>query len=391
VTQPDPRAVIPERVARRVLAAITAMLLVVTAIPVVAGYVPRAPVIGPFMRLLLDLLPLIALVLVVAVALTWVVWRLGGRRSVRGLTVGLAVLGIAVGNVVAQLSLLAAQHGATWSIVRQRGAEPTGGPDPYRATYTTDGGPLQIDIWTPFQASGTAVLFLHGGGFYGGALGERPALFRALTGAGYTVFDAEYHLSPPPGWDHAPGDALCALAWIEHNSRGNAARVVVIGESAGATLALQAAYAAGTDRITPACDIGPIARPAAVIAISPVVDFRGIWADGTIDLGGQRFPEAYIGGPPSAFPDRYDAASPLALVGAGVPPTLIVLAANDSLVHLERSTPIVDALRAAGASVDVVTVPFADHAFDRPPTGYGEQLEEPLFLDFIARHAGGSQ
>src|SRR5262249_13739510 len=143
-----------------------------------------------------------------------------------------------------------------------------------------------------------------------------------------------------------------------------------------------------TDRITPACGTGPTKPPAAVIAISPVIDFRGMWADGTISSEGQRFPEAYIGGPPSAFPDRYDAASPLGLVRSDVPPTMLVLAGSDTLVHLDRSTPIVDALRAAGASVEVVTVPFADHGFDRSPTGYGEQLEESLFLDFIARHIG---
>src|SRR5258705_3896528 len=175
---------------------------------------------------------------------------------------------------------------------------------------------LAIEIWwahnePPVVASpngpmiigktGPAVLFLHGGGFRGGGLGSRPALFAALADRGYNVYDAEYSLSPPPRWDQAPGDALCALAYVQgmqFQLGGDPKRVVVIGESAGGNLALMAAYAAARNRIPSSCG-APQYGPSGVIAISPAVDLAGIWQDSSPSTGGHvPFPQTYISGTP---------------------------------------------------------------------------------------------
>ena len=126
-------------------------------------------------------------------------------------------------------------------------------------------------------------------------------------------------------------------------------------------------------------------QPAAPI-VAPTADLEGIWHDGTIsDYGGTRFPEAYIGGPPAQFPDRYEAAEPFRLLRADLPPTEILAGESDRFVLIERSRALADRIRAAGADVELLVAPFAGHGFDGEPNSFGAQLSESLVRDFVLR------
>ena len=170
--------------------------------------------------------------------------------------------------------------------------------------------------------------------------GTRPLLMEALDRAGIVAIDIEYRLAPPPRWNEAPGDVLCALAWSGRASElaGSSTRdgVVLAGESSGGSLALVAGYAAGTDAIASSC---PGARRAdrrrPDLGVAPTADLQGIWQDATIsDFSGTRFPEAYIGGSPDQFPERYAAAEPFRLLRADLPRTMILAGEIDRLVQL---------------------------------------------------------
>lgn len=63
------------------------------------------------------------------------------------------------------------------------------------------------------------------------------------------------------------------------------------------------------------------------------------------------FPEIYVGGTPSEFPDRYAAASVGRLIRPGLPDTLLITGANDSLVRVERIRAFETHLRAAGTDL----------------------------------------
>ena len=392
-------------IVRAVLTAAAIVLLVPSALPILGGYAAALPVVGPFGRFLMSGLPLIGALALGATILAAFAALQGGGRVARGVLVAASLAAIGWAGVYTSFNGLAIAHGTQFSL-RQQVYPPDSqvAPPNEHLTYATvDGQDLHVDVrWGyPFQArtgpapigAGSpgppAILYVHGGGFWSGGLGQRDALLTRFSTSGYPTFDVEYRLSPPARWDQAPADVLCALGWVQAHAAAfafDARRVVIVGESAGGNLALMAAYAAGEDRISPSCQF-PAQPPVAVIAISPAVDLAGIWADATLQNGGSRFPEDYIGGTPSQLPDRYAAASPVSLVRTTAPPTLVVLAANDSLVRTNRSTPIVDALRAADATVEVMTVPFADHGFDGDPNAFGEQLEEEVFLLFIADHA----
>jgi acetyl esterase len=390
---PAPRHVL----IRALLTALALVVLVPAALIVLGGFAPTLPLVGRLGQLVISYLPWLGLTAGFAAALCGVALILGGSRGAGVLlAASLLTLGATV-LIAAQLWSLASANGASFSLVRQLGPDPAPRQADSRVTYlTVEGQDLHAEIWertidaanptlAPNAKPSAGVLFVHGGGFWGGALGSRPALFGALADSGITVVDVEYRISPPPRWNQAPGDILCALTWLERNGPSygiDPSKIVVVGESAGGNLALMAAYAAGTGNIPSSC-AGDPAPPRAVIAISPTADLAGIWRDASLSLDGVTFPEAYVGGPPAQFPDRYDRASPMWLIRKDVPPTLILAGSIDHLVHLERTTIVSDQLKAAGADWNLVVVPFADHGFDGPPNAFGQQLEDQLLPAFI--------
>ena len=390
-------------VVRAALSAIAVVALVPAALPVAGAFAPQLPIVGRFGLFVIEDLHWIAGFALAALVLSALALGLGGGRATTALLVASAMPVVGIALIGVQLGLLANAHGATFDLGRQVSAvAAVRGPNEHDRYAVNGAEGLFIEIWwahnqPPITAgpagpitsgkAGPAVLFFHGGGFWGGNLGSRPALFAALADAGYNVYDAEYRLSPPQRWDQAPIDALCALRYVDglqFRLGGDPKRVVIIGESAGGNLALMAAYAAGTNEIQTPCGSG--VKPAGVIAISPTIDLAGIWQDGSLSNQGVRFPEAYIGGTPSQFPDRYSAASPIGLVRKDVPPTLVLIAANDHLVHPNRSRAIIDALQQVGAQSELMVVPFADHGFDGAANAFGEQFEETLFPTFIESH-----
>ena len=234
------------------------------------------------------------------------------------------------------------------------------------------------------------MVFVHGGAFQGGFIGTRPTLLGAVRSGGIVGIDVEYRLSPPPRWDQAPADVLCALAWLATASELGTVdprRVVIVGESAGGSLAMVAGYAAGTDTIASSCpDVGPPVVPVGVFVIAPTADLEGIWQDASIrDFSGNRFPEGYIGGTPAQFPDRYEAAAPFRLLRPDLPPTVILQGETDHFVLLDRSVSLADRIRATGAQVELLVAPFAGHGFDGEPNSFGDQLSETLVRDFVLR------
>ena len=110
-------------------------------------------------------------------------------------------------------------------------------------------GPLRLRIYGP-QASGVntpvpVLLFLHGGGFVIGDLETHDKVCRTLCHhAGMVVVAVDYRLAPEHPFPAATNDAEAALRWVLAHAAtfgGDANRIAVAGDSAGAQLALVAA------------------------------------------------------------------------------------------------------------------------------------------------------
>jgi acetyl esterase/lipase len=256
-----------------------------------------------------------------------------------------------------------------------------------------DGKDLYVDIYAsanPLPDKSPPVLMLHGGGYLSGKRSMFPDWSRWLSARGYTVFDIDYRLAPPPTWNLAAQDAACALSWIAaHANEYHVAsdRLLIAGQSAGAGLALQVAYGLGDGTVQSSCG-GLVPQPKAVFAIYPPDDFALGWNLNTklASEGARPLLDAYIGGSPEQYPDRYRAVSAIFHVRPGLPPTLIAAGEHDHLVPFEGHLELVEKLNQAGVPNVLIAIPYGEHAYDLYWGGFGAQITRHAAEKFLNQY-----
>jgi acetyl esterase len=345
----------------------------------------------------------------VGIALAAWALGLGGRH---GATI-IHILAIAatIGAAVPLIALVRMAHHydapISWS-EHLRVLAPQSKPDQTQLFATVDGKNLYLDIYLPpgsaigspsamamsmARASSTnsaPVLMIHGGGF---SLGERSDGIqwdRWFAARGYTVFDVDYRLDPPVSWNLAAPDVACAMGWVAaHASEYNVApdRMLITGQSAGGSLAMQVAYGLGDGTIVSSCG-GAVPQPKAVFALYPPEDFVMAWDldTGIGPLSSRALNTGYLGGSPAQFPDRYRYVSAVFHVRPGLPPTLIAAGAVDHLVPFGGHTEIVPKLNAAGVPNQLLRVPYGEHGYDLAWGGIGGQVTRKVVADFLAKY-----
>ncbi|MCU0522079.1 MAG: alpha/beta hydrolase [Anaerolineae bacterium] len=151
-------------------------------------------------------------------------------------------------------------------------------------TYATVPGlnrDLLCDLWEPdpdMDRSGLSIIYIHGGAWqsFDKDVMTRP-FFRHLTAQGHVVMDIAYRLAGETDMCGMLGDVKRAIAWVKgnHATLGvDPARVVLSGGSAGAHLALLAAYTPNTSGFDPDDTLGCDTSACAVVAFYPVADLR---------------------------------------------------------------------------------------------------------------------
>ncbi|MFO0689064.1 MAG: alpha/beta hydrolase [Myxococcota bacterium] len=116
-------------------------------------------------------------------------------------------------------------------------------------TIAGPGGALPIRIYTPTGAGPfPIVVYFHGGGWVVGDLDTQDMICRALGhGAKSIVVSVDYRLAPENRFPAAVEDAWAATVWAAANAGalgGDAARLAVAGDSAGANLSAAVALRA---------------------------------------------------------------------------------------------------------------------------------------------------
>jgi acetyl esterase len=230
---------------------------------------------------------------------------------------------------------------------------PAGEPLPVRTYFPL--GPDHSDGGRP------VLIYFHGGGFVLCDLDSHDSCCRRLAnGSGAVVVSVDYRLAPEFPFPAAVDDAWAATEWVaDHIAElgGDAARLVVAGDSAGGNLAAVVAMIA-RDRGGP-----PIAFQ---VLIYPVVDQRrkssaaSPHATSGVLTGAhmQWFTEQYLG----CDGDRTDVlASPILGDMAGLPPAHIVTGGMDPLC--EEGEEFARRLRAAGVPATVRRYERGFHGF----------------------------
>ena len=209
--------------------------------------------------------------------------------------------------------------------------------------------------------------FVHGGGFDQGSkdTNVRP-LFDLLANAGYAWFSIDYRMAPEFRFPQAIEDVNSAVRWVKANAASyhvNAAKLVLIGESAGGFLVNYA----GTHQT-------PETKVVAVVDLYGPVDY-GKLAELRRDHP-ERFNMTSInkhaangGGIHFFGAEQLDAAglaklreiSPITGVKKGMPPFLCIHGTKDDQVTYEQSTTMCDAMKKVGARCELITIDGGGH------------------------------
>ena len=241
---------------------------------------------------------------------------------------------------------------------------------------------MLLDAYRPASATARlpVLLWIHGGGFVGGAKEELGAYFKLLAHQGYVVVGPRYSLAPEHNYPTPPRQMMQALAYLQSHAERlliDPDRIALAGDSAGAHIAAQLA----TIVTTPGY--------AATVGITPKItsaQLRGVvLACGPYDLGlarqsieaGSRFVQtvlwAYTGKRHFLDDPGAGAWSLTDHLTSSFPPTLVTVGNADPL--RSHSELLVERLRAQGVSVE--TVFFAP---DRQPA-LGHEYQFDLDTD----------
>jgi acetyl esterase/lipase len=251
---------------------------------------------------------------------------------------------------------------------------------------------LLCDVWQPpagVARSGLAFIYLHGSAWYllDKDFGTRP-MFRHLAAQGHVIMDVAYRLCPEVDIYGMIGDVKHAMAWMKANAaryQVNPERIVLGGGSAGAHLALLAAYAPHHPQLTPpdvqGCDLS--AR--AVVSYYGPTDLRAAYehmhqdlfksmpkveiglpgaADKQKDMNQVGRLDTLLGGHPDEIPAIYELASPVCHVHPGCPPTFLIQGTIDHIVPVAATRELHRKLVECGVTAVNIIYPRTSHAFD---------------------------
>lgn len=223
---------------------------------------------------------------------------------------------------------------------------------------------LELDVYRPDappEGTRPLLVYVHGGGWRVSHRSRAPretrdwdhGVFERLTDAGFVVAAPDYRLSGEALFPAQLDDVVEALRWLREHAGElgvEPGRTCVWGASAGGLLAALASLVAGAP---------PVAR---VVCWYPITDLLAL--DQTAD---DTFEAQLLGGPIGRHVDLARSASPVTHVRGDAPPFLLQHGEQDTWVPHDQSVRLAAALRAAGAPVELESVPGADHFFAGAP------------------------
>ena len=265
-----------------------------------------------------------------------------------------------------------------------------------RTFAKVDGGQLKTDIYSPpkkVEKNGVGIVVVHGGAWNGGTRNDFPNWNRWLSENGYTVFDIDYRLTQP-NWQTATGDVKCAANWVRQNAAEfgiSPDKIVLMGRSAGAHLALLAAYSGDNPQLPPSCAVENQSKIRAVISLYAPTDL--VWdydhpANQAV-IDGPKTLRQFLGGSPresAAVESRYLTASPTNYVAPDTVPTLLIHGGHDQLVLPQNMEILAARLKENGVVNQEIFIPYAQHGFDYNFDGWGSQIIKPKILEFIGEN-----
>ena len=229
-------------------------------------------------------------------------------------------------------------------------------------TYlTANNYEAKLDVYARRGATAPqpTLIWIHGGGWTGGAKESALPQFAPWLAMGWQVVNVEYRLARVSQAPAAVEDCLCALRWVAANAKTynfDTSRLVTSGDSAGGHLSLTTGMipeSAGMDRECPGV---PLPKVAAIVNWYGITDVADL-----LDGPNQRnYAVQWLG----SRPDRNQEAtrlSPLQFVRKDLPPILTIHGDADPTVPYTHAQRLQAALEKAGVPHELMTVPGGKH------------------------------
>ncbi len=241
----------------------------------------------------------------------------------------------------------------------------------------TDSYSLSLDYY-PSQISGKkpCVIVVHGGSWSAGDSKQLPELNSYLSQKGYNVASINYRLAPQYLNPLPVQDVKAVIQYLKQHANElniDTNNFVLLGRSAGAQIALLAAYTLHET------------------GLKGVIDFYGpadmVWGysvpSNPLIMDSRKVMEDYLGGTYSKVPENYAASSPIEFVTKQSVPTLIIHGKQDVLVSYLHSVKLNKKLGENGIKHFFLSLPWATHGFDYTLNGPAGQLSTYTIERFL--------
>ncbi len=231
-----------------------------------------------------------------------------------------------------------------------------------------DGVQLSMNIYRPLSVGKyPAIVSIYGGAWQRGTPDSDDTFNRYMAAQGYVVWAIDYRHAPAYHFPAQLEDVRSALAYIKQHAaedETNLDRVAIIGRSAGAQLAMLAAY-----------QDPPFPLRAVIDYYGPVNLTAGYENVPTPDPIESRLTlRQFLGGTPQTLPTLYRQASPINAVKPSLPASLLIYGGKDRIVEVKYGRYLAQQLRSQGNRAVIIEIPWADHAFDAVFSGISNQL-----------------
>ncbi len=228
-----------------------------------------------------------------------------------------------------------------------------------------NGKSLQLDIYRPRNIVKPLPLlvFIHGGGWRSGKRSDYLVYLTAFAKKGYMTATVSYRLLKDGPYPACAEDITDAVQWFYRNGEKygyDPDKIALIGGSAGAHLALLAAYEwkKPNDTIDSIAKVEPRHRIKAVVDIYGPIDLTTEYAQN------QSLVTSFMAHSYKEAPELYREASPINYVDKSDPPTMILHGTSDDLVPISQSDMLKAKLDAVGVPNVYYKVPLWPHAMD---------------------------
>jgi acetyl esterase/lipase len=229
-------------------------------------------------------------------------------------------------------------------------------------TYTVQNNyEAKLDIYKRRDTTGPqpTLIWIHGGGWVGGA--KENALMSLLPWfeMGWNVVNVEYRLGRVSLAPAAVEDCLCALRYVAANAKQydfDTSKLVVSGDSAGGHLSLTTGMIPESAGLERQCPGPPLPKVAAIVNWYGITDVADL-LDGT---NRKTYAVQWFGSMP-AKEEIARRVSPLNYVGPGLPPILTIHGDADPTVPYGHAVRLHEALTKAGVPNQLLTIPGGKH------------------------------